>query len=157
MTAGDAFTFYAPQGTALTAPNENISTGRNAGLPGRDSYIGRVNGPGFALRFDYGAFGDDLSFANTGKDVMEKALRIDGRDAKVVTARDLPHSVSFAPGNSWFVGLLVPRVVPAIAYYGLSGVVWNRLRFFGYAQTPSDAATVQQMLETVEFTAPPVK
>ncbi len=158
LKAGDAFTFYAPQGTVLAEPGETASAGHDAGaLPGRDTYIGHVNGPGFALRFDYGAFDDDLSFAQAGKDTLEEALRIDGRDANIVTARDLPRGVSFAPGNPWFAGLIVPRVVPAVTYYGLSGVVWDRLRFFGYAKTEADAQIVRTILTTVEFTAPPVQ
>jgi len=156
LKAGDAFTVYAPPGTMLSAPNEETSTGRNkADLPGHDAYVGHIDGPGFALRFDYGAFDDDLSFAGTGRDVLEEALKIDGRDANIVTANHLPENVSFAPSDPYFIGLLVPRVTPRTAYYGLSDVVWNRLRLFGYAKTQADAATVRQILSTVEFTTPP--
>jgi hypothetical protein len=155
LKAGDAFSFYAPPGTVLSAPNEETSSGRNvADLPGHNSYVGHVDAPGIALRFDYGAFDDDLSFAAAGRDVLEEALIVDGRDANIVTAQALPGDVSFAPDKPWFAGLLVARVAPRTAYYGLSDVVWNRLRFFGYAKTQAQADIVRKMFATVEFTAP---
>ena len=154
LKAGDAFTFYAPPDAVL--PSAKAEPGKHdVDLPGHDAFVGHLDLPGIALRFDYGAFDDDLSFAAQGKDELEEALMIDGRDANIVTARDLPRPVSFAPADPYFIGLLVPRVTPRTAYYGLSDVVWNRLRFFGYAKTQADAQTVRQILLTVEFTAPP--
>lgn len=155
MKVGDAFTFYAPPGAVLSAPDQEKSTGRNvADLPGIDAYVGHVDAPGLSLRFDYGSSDEDLSFAAAGKDTLEEALIVDARDASLITARDLPRTVSFAPDKPYFVGLLVTRVTPRTAYYGLSDVVWNHLRFFGYGKTQADAETVKQMLKTIEFTAP---
>ena len=94
-----------------------------------------VAAPGIALRFDYGSFDDDLSFAAEGDDALEEALIVDCRDASLITARDIPRLVSFAPDKTYFVGILVTRVTPRTAYFGLSDVEWNRLRFFGYAKT----------------------
>ena len=97
LTAGEVLTLQAPPGSRF--------------VPGRgtDSFIGRVEGPGFRLEMDYGVYSDPLTSGGSFVTVDSADTRIDGKAARTVfaTSRDP------VAGERHFYGLHVMSVAPS--------------------------------------------
>jgi len=134
----DAFTFHAPPGAIYMAGH------------GEDSLTGKISGPGFALQFDYGIWSSDLGFAAAGKNYSEADSVIDGRRLTIKKAEGIDAKHGGSEAMPYFVGLYIPVTVkPAGDAYPV------KLSVTGFAATPKDAATIEQIYKTVRFSGTP--
>jgi hypothetical protein len=126
ISAGGAFTIMAPRGTLF------------ARTPGIDSFTGVFNGPGFAVHVDHGLHADPLELDRRRAEYLARDIVVDGRPAKLVTAR--------TPGTprSYFFGLHVPHVRRSA-----SGAI--KLTLTCDLQGPQDSAIVEAIYRSVRF------
>jgi len=126
VSADRAFTLMAPRGTLFVR------------TPGIDSFTGVFNGPGFAVHVDYGAHADPLQRDPGTETFLSLDITVDGRPAKLVTAR--------TPGapRSYFLGLHVPHVRRSV-----SGAI--KLTLTCDLQGPQDSAMVEAIYRSVRF------
>ena len=126
VSAGGAFTVMAPRGTLFVR------------TPGVDSFTGVFNGPGFAVHVDHGAHADPLERDRRRTAFLSRDIVVDGRPAKLVTAR-----TSGAP-RSYFLGLHVPHVRRSV-----SGAI--KLTLTCDLEGPQDSAMVEAIYRSVRF------
>jgi hypothetical protein len=102
VSAANKFSLTAPAGTTF------------ARTPGVDSFTGVFNAPGFAVHADYGAHVDPLARSAHRTQYLAREIVVDGKPAKLVTARNRG-----APG--YFIGMYVPQVrASAVGPIGLT-------------------------------------
>jgi hypothetical protein len=126
VSAGGAFTVMAPRGTLFER------------TPGIDSFTGVFNGPGFTVHIDQGAHADPLERDRRRAAFLSRDITVDGRPAKLVTAR--------TPGvpRPYFLGLHVPHVRRSV-----SGTI--KLTLTCELQGPQDSAIVEAIYRSVRF------
>jgi hypothetical protein len=121
-----AFVIKAPPGTTF------------AQTRGTDSFTGTLNGPGIAIQVDYGAHASPLEPDRSVSGYLARDVVVDGRAAKLVTARRTGAT------RSYFIGLHVPvaRRTPGHV---------QRLTLTATAAQPDEAGRVETAMRSVRF------
>lgn len=121
-----AFVIKAPPGTTF------------AQTRGIDSFTGTLNGPGIAVQVDYGAHASPLERDRSVSGYLARDVVVDGRAAKLVTAR------RNGAARSYFIGLHVPLVRRTSDHV-------QRLTLTATAAQPDEAQRVEAALRSVRF------
>ena len=91
VAADNKFSIMAPPGTTFA---------RGSGV---DSFVGVFNAPGFAVHVDFGAHADPLARDRSRTQYLARDVIVDGKPAKLVTARS-------RGGAGYFIGMHVAHV-----------------------------------------------
>ena len=125
------FSLYAPPGTAYQP------------VRGIDSFVGHIDGQGFALDFDYGAYSDDLRGMRARPGYTEETTSLAGRQAVIRSAA--------APQGGRDLGLYIAIVRCGHPGYGIDCAAWVSLEIHGTASDSAAAVTVKTLFRTIDF------
>jgi len=135
FSTGNGFTFYGP-----------FRTGHDR-LQGEDSAVGRIEGAGFALEYDFGLYSNPLEGMKNLSDYSESHVKIDGRDAVIRRGTIMENG-----RQRYAIGLYVPQVYVS---WGLRpDGNWVSLEIGGEAGTEAERKTVEKLFSTIRFDRP---
>ena len=127
-TAGDAFSLRAPPGTSYK-PGQVI-----------DSLVGVFTSPEFELASDYGLYSNSLTQWQDNAQYVERAVEVDGKPAKLVTA--------YAPEVTAERPYLIALYVADVKRSSLGGV---KLSLIASVASPDQFATIEQIFGSIRF------
>jgi hypothetical protein len=126
ITAEGRFSLMAPAGTTFQ---------RSSGI---DSFTGVFNAPEFALHVDYGPHSDPLDRDRGRTQYVARAISIDGKPARVVTARER------AAQRPYFIGMHIPALKrSAVGAIGLT--------LYCHVERQQEYAIIESVYRSVRF------
>lgn len=134
VEVGSKLTLRAPPGTVFRT------------RPGKDSFTGSLEGPGFALLVDYGALrGSSAALPAVPPGCVAESILIDNKPARIVLRQS-----NMGPDlrDGYSVGLEVSQLSPP-------GRRPLSLSITGRADDPDRQLTVRSMFTTIRFRARP--
>lgn len=126
VAADSGFTVMAPPGTTFQ---------RSSGI---DSFTGVFNAPGFTVHVDYGPHSDPLNRDRGRTQYLERAISIDGKPAKLVTARE----------RSMERPYLIGMHIPALKHSTVGAI---GLTLYCHVERERDYATVESVYRSVRL------
>ena len=126
VSVDHAFVIKTPPGTTF------------AHTRGIDSFTGTLNGPGIAIQVDYGAHANPLERDRSVSGYLARDVVVDGRTAKLVTAR------RNGAVRSYFIGLHVPVARRTAGHV-------QGLTLTATAAQPDEAERVEAAMRSVRF------
>ena len=126
--AGDAYSLRAPTGTTYRAGQ------------GIDSLVGAFKGPSVDVSSDYGLHSNPLTEWQSRAQYQERAVEVDGRPAKLVTAY-APELVADKP---YLIGIHVPEVKRS-----LLGAI--KLTLTAGVASVEQYATIERIFASIRF------